>query len=121
MSVGMEKYIMAMEAQEKIDQDDVFAGDDSDDDNEIDLYAPVDFTDLDEVMARMFAVVERSTTGHDQPWFHYLNDWDRRFVLNLYDRQMTTGSCPVSEKQAIKAAVIVRKMMTPVSGKGRGQ
>jgi len=103
----------------KREEQDVFDGDDSRPDNEIDLYAPVNFADLREVLDRMFAVVERSVTGDDHAWYFFLSDWDRRFVLNLYDRQVTTGSCPVSEKQAKKAKVIVRKMMTPVSSRGR--
>jgi hypothetical protein len=113
--VGNGEVTLAVRKAEK----DAFDWDDSRPDNEIDLYAPVNFADLREVLDRMFAVVERSVTGDDHAWYFFLSDWDRRFVLNLYDRQVTTGSCPVSEKQAKKAKVIVRKMMTPVSSRGR--
>ena len=121
MNRRIETLISGMDAPDGVDEDDIFAEDDSDLDSGADLYGPVNFADLDDVLARMFAVVERSTTGDDQAFYFFLNDWDRRFVLNLYDRHVTTGSCPVSEKQAQKVRVIVRKMMTPMSGRGRGQ
>lgn len=80
---------------------------------EIDLYGPVDFDDLTQVLERIFAVVEKYPTGGESAWFFFLNDWDRRFVLNVYDMKITSGRCPLSEKQINKARVILRKMLTP--------
>jgi hypothetical protein len=76
-------------------------------------YSPIDFSDATAVLQRMFAAVERYPSGDDCAWFHYLNDWDRRFVLNIYDMFVTTGKAPLSKKQEVKAAVILRKMMVP--------
>lgn len=115
----MKEYILEQESMNKllsddIDDDDIFAGDDSDSDEEIDLYAPVNFDDTAQVLERIFSVVEKYPAGGDSAaWFFFLNDWDRRFVLNIYDMFVTTGKAPLSEKQIKKAKVILRKMMTP--------
>lgn len=73
----------------------------------------VDYSDITDVLGRIFAVVEKYPDGGDSAWFYFLNDWDRRFVLNIYDMWMTTGRAPLSVKQQAKAKVILRKMMTP--------
>jgi len=96
--------------------DDIFAGDDSDTEPEVDLYGPVDFDDVDAVLQRIFAIVEQYPTGGESAWFHYLNDWDRRFCLNLYDMWITTSKTPLSPKQIKKSKVILRKMITPAFG-----
>lgn len=100
--------------------EDAFEGEpeayDEDSDEAIDLYSPVDFDDVGEVLKRIFAVVERYPTGGGTAWWTFLTDWDRRFVLNIYDVFVTTGKAPLSPKQIQKAKIILRKMMTPASG-----
>lgn len=84
-----------------------------------DLSIPsVNYDDMAEVLKRIFAVVETYPDGGCSAWFYFLNDWDRRFVLNIYDMWTTTGRVPLSEKQAKKARVILRKMMTPCASMG---
>lgn len=73
----------------------------------------VDFDNIADVLSRIFAVVETYPSGGNGAWYFFLNDWDRRFVLNIYDVFVTTGKAPLSEKQAKKARVILRKMLTP--------
>jgi hypothetical protein len=116
----MEKY--ALEEFEKrfskstnsLEEEDIFDGDDTD--NEVDLSGPVDYSDTAKVLERIFAVVEKYPHGGETAWYYFLNDWDRRFVLNIYDMWVTTGKAPLSLKQQSKAKVILRKMMTPSMG-----
>jgi len=112
----MKDFVIANEGSEDMflsdaDSDDIFTGDDTDD--EVDLYAPVDYRDIAKVLERIFAVVEKYPDGGESAWYYFLNDWDRRFVLNIYDMWVTTGKAPLSLKQEVKARVILRKMMTP--------
>lgn len=107
---GLKRSLMGID--DASDDDDIFAGDDSDKD-EVDLYGPVNFENIGDVLQRVFAVVETYPTGGDSAWYFFLNDWDRRFVLNVYDMYVTTGKAPLSDKQIKKAKVILRKMMTP--------
>jgi hypothetical protein len=78
----------------------------------------IDFDNSADVLSRIFAVVETYPTGGNGAWYFFLNDWDRRFVLNIYDVFVTTGKAPLSEKQAKKARVILRKMLTPAAQLG---
>ena len=77
------------------------------------LYEPIDYSNNAKVLERIFAVVEKYPDGGEAAWYCFLNDWDRRFVLNIYDMWVTTGKAPLSSKQEKKAKVILRKMMTP--------
>lgn len=66
----------------------------------------------DDTATEIVRIVKAHPAGGAEPWCKYLSEWDRRFVLSIFDLYETHGEIRLSAKQAVKGRVILEKLKT---------